>query len=191
MRFTSFKVIPAMLLAAGFLASSAQAGVINCGDSYRKASLGAADTCYAQTIGSTVKAWDLPAITGSSWTQVGELGSAGSNGWLSVSGWGANSASGGWAISQDFWATYGSALITMHVGGGQKDAVDNFEWVVTPEETSGNWLYSKLMGKGGGLSNIKLWGTGTPQPQVEAPESSSWLLLLVGLLSIALLRRKA
>ena len=188
MRFTSFNVIPAMLLAAGFLASSAQAGVIDCGDSYRKASLGAADSCYSQTIGSTVKAWDLASITGNSWTQVGELGAAGSDGWFSVSGWGSNAASGSWAISSAFWKTYGSALITMHVGGGQKDAVDNFEWVVTPEETSGNWLYSKLLGKGGGLSNIKLWGTGTPQ--VEVPESGSWLMLLIGLFSIAVLRRK-
>jgi len=189
MTLSRFKAIPALLLAAGFVASSANANVIQCGDNYRKASLGAADTCYAQTIGSTVKAGDLVSITGSSWTQVGELKSAGSDGWLSVSGWGGNSASGSWGISSDFWNTYGSALITMHVGGGQKDAVDNFEWIVTPENTSGSWTYSKLFGKGGGLSNIKLWGTGTPNVQV--PEPSSLLMIMLGLFSISLLRRKA
>ncbi|RYZ85818.1 MAG: hypothetical protein EOO68_29695, partial [Moraxellaceae bacterium] len=146
--------------------ATAQAGVVTCGDSYRTASLASAESCEAQTIGSTAKKADIDAIFGGSWTKVGEVKAAGANDWLSITGWGSSTASGTWAIDPAFWLTYGSAVISIHVGGGQKDAVDNFEWLVTPETLSGTWSYSKLTGKGGGLSNIKLWGSGTPTVDV-------------------------
>lgn len=183
-------VISAVALSVGFLASSANASLVQCGDVYRSASLDSADLCYAQTIGSTVKASDLTTITGSTWTQAGELTASGTDGLFTVTGtgWGTGSASGTWSISSAFWNTFGEALITMHVGGGQKNAVDNFEWTVSADNLSGTWSYSKLSGKGGGLSNIKLWGTGTPT--VHAPEPSTLLLMLLGLGSITLVRRK-
>ena len=183
------KAIGVSVLTLG-LWTSAQAGVISCGDTYRQASLGSAESCEAQTIGSTAKKADIDAIFGGSWTKVGELKAAGGNEWLSITGtgWGSGAASGTWAIDPAFWLTYGSAVISMHVGGGQKNAVDNFEWLVTPETLSGTWSYSKLTGKGGGLSNIKLWGSGTPT--VNVPEPGSVLLLLIGLLSVGVMRRR-
>ncbi|GGY83405.1 hypothetical protein GCM10011613_30370 [Cellvibrio zantedeschiae] len=154
-------------------AASTQATTISCGDKYRSASVSSADACTAQTLGSTAKADDLKGITGSNWTMVSGLSSNGTNGWFNVSSssWNGSSASGTWTINDLFWDNFTSALITMHVGGGQKDAVDNFEWLITPDSASGTFSYLRSSGKGGGLSNIKLWGTGTvlKDPVVQPP----------------------
>ena len=204
----------AVSLAGGMFVAGAFAGTINCSDSYRTASLSSASACYAQTLGSTAKGSDVDAITGGDWTKVSELTSSGTDGWFSVSGsgWGKASAAGSWSISDIFWDNFTSALITMHVGGGQKNAVDNFEWLITSATDLGSWSYSKLNGKGGGLSNIKLWGMGTPvktepvpvptpdptpSPTPDpaplhlttVPEPSPLLLILLGIAFIVLIRR--
>lgn len=181
-------VTPALLL---LLATTANAAPFACGDIYRQASLNSAESCSSQSLGSTVKAPKLTTLFGGTWVQQGELTGNGSNGLFSVSGsnWGNEDASGTWLINSSFWNTYGAALITMHVGGGQKNAVDNFEWVVTPNSLAGTWSYDKLKGKGGGLSNIKLWGSG--KPTVKVPESSALLLMLIGLFSLGFARRVA
>jgi hypothetical protein len=178
--------VPAVLL---FLSAIANAGLVACGDAYRQASLNSAESCLSQTIGSTVKQSDLTSLFGGTWVKQGELTGNGSNGLFSVSGssWGNEDVSGTWQIDSSFWNSYGAALITMHVGGGQKNAVDNFEWVVTPDSLSGTWSYDKLMGKGGGLSNIKLWGSG--KPTIKVPEPSALFLLLIGLFSLGFARR--
>lgn len=172
---------PILLL---LLSTSANAGLISCGDSYRQASLNSAESCSTYILGSTIKESDL-----SGWVKEGELKGNGSNDLFSVSGWGSDDVSGTWQINSSFWDTYGAALITMHVGGGQKNAVDNFVWVVTPDTLSGTWSYDKLSGKGGGLSNLKLWGSGTPT--VKVPEPSTLLLMLIGLFSLGFTRRVA
>jgi hypothetical protein len=178
--------VPAVLL---FLSAIANAGLVACGDAYRQASLNSAESCLSQTIGSTVKQSDLTSLFGGTWVKQGELTGNGSNGLFSVSGssWGNEDVSGTWQIDSSLWNSYGAALITMHVGGGQKNAVDNFEWVVTPDSLSGTWSYDKLKGKGGGLSNIKLWGSG--KPTIKVPEPSTLLLLLIGLFSLGFARR--
>jgi hypothetical protein len=172
---------PILLL---LLSTSANAGLISCGDSYRQASLNSAESCATYILGSTIKQSDL-----SGWVKEGELTGNGDNDLFSVSGWGSESDNGTWKINGSFWDTYGAALITMHVGGGQKNAVDNFVWVVTPDSLSGTWTYDKLKGKGGGLSNLKLWGSGTPT--VKVPEPSTLLLVLIGLFSLGFTRRVA
>jgi hypothetical protein len=179
---------PVLLL---LLSTAANAGLMTCGDTYRKASLNSAESCKSQTLGSTVKSSDLTAIFGGTWVKQGELTGNGSNGLFSVSGasWGNEDVNGTWLINSSFWNTYGSALITIHVGGGQKNAVDNFEFVVTPNSLSGTWSYDKLKGKGGGLSNIKLWGSG--KPTIKVPEPSALFLLLIGLFSLGFVRRVA
>lgn len=183
-----FKSVAASLLGAS-LSWAAHATVITCGDTYRTANLDSAESCKAQALGSTAKDADLTDLFGGTWTEVGELKGNGSNKLLSINGngWGSGSTSGSWAIDSSFWSTYGVALITMHVGGGQKNAVDNFEWIVTPDDLSGTWAYTKLLGKGGGLSNIKLWGSGTPT--IKVPESSTLMLLMLGLAGLGLSRR--
>ena len=185
------KSIGLLITSAAFWAVSANATLVSCGDSYRTASLDSAESCYSQIIGSTAKQQNINTIFGGSWTNVGELQTSGSNSFLTVSGsgWGAGNASGSWIIDPSFWNTFGAAVISMHVGGGQKNAVDNFEWLVTPETVSGLWSYTKSAGKGGGLSNIKLWGSGTPS--VKVPEPATLLLLLIGLMSVVLVRQKA
>ncbi len=178
--------VPTLLL---LLSTAANAGLVVCGDVYRQASLNSAESCVTKTLGSTVKQSDLNTLFSASWVKEGELKGNGSNDLFSVSGWGSESDNGTWQINSSFWNTYGAALITMHVGGGQKDAVDNFVWVVTPDSLAGTWTYDKLSGKGGGLSNIKLWGSGTPT--VKVPEPSTLLLMLIGLFSLGFARRVA
>lgn len=218
----NIKLLVSSSILSSVLVISTQASTISCGDTYRQASLGSSDLCYAQTLGSTAKAADVKAITGNSWNLVSGLNSSGTDGWFSVSGsgWGNATASGTWSINDLFWDNFTSALITMHVGGGQKNAVDNFEWLITPETLTGTFNYSKLAGKGGGLSNIKLWGMGTvlkpepvpvpppvinpiPEPyvpppvvpnnppkQVNVPEPNVLTLFALGLLGLMLARRK-
>jgi len=160
------------LIAASILSAAvAQAGTITCNDNYRTATLSNATSCFSQTLGSTAKASDLKTITGSSWSMVDALTSNGTDGWFTITGtgWGTGSATGTWSISDLFWDNFASAMITMHVGGGQKGAVDNFEWLITPESTSGIFSYLKTAGKGGGLSNFKLWGMGTPVKTEPTP----------------------
>jgi hypothetical protein len=175
----ALKSVKPLIIASCLLAGAyAEAGVISCGDSYRTASVSNATSCYSQNLGSTAKAGDVKAITGSSWSLVDALTSSGTDGWFTItgSGWGKSAASGTWSISDLFWDNFTSAMITMHVGGGQKNAVDNFEWLITPESSSGIFSYVKNRGKGGGLSNIKLWGMGTPvkaEPTPTNPEPAA------------------
>jgi len=188
MKVNSLSKTLAVALFGWSLSLAANAGLMTCGDSYRTASLDSADSCQAQRLSTTVKDSDLTSLFGGSWTQVGELKANGTDKMFSVSGtgWGSGSASGSWAIDSSFWSTYGIALITMHVGGG-RNGVDNFEWVVTPEDLSGTWSYAKLSGNGGGLSNIKLWGSGTPI--IKVPESGTLMLMFLGLAGVVSTRR--
>lgn len=174
----------------GMVALPAQALPISCGDSHRVASLDTADSCTSQKIGSTVHASDINAIFGGTWTIVGELKSTGSSGLLSGTGtgWGQGTASGTWLIDPNFWNQYGFAVISMHVGGGNTNYVDSFEWRIINADTSGTWTYTKLNGTAGGMSNLQLWGSGKPTTKV--PEPSSVLLMMLGLASLVVARRK-
>src|SRR4051812_7859536 len=80
------KSIGLLVTSAAFWAASANATLVSCGDTYRKASLDSAESCSAQIIGSTAKQQDINAIFGGSWTNVGELKTSGANSFLIVSG---------------------------------------------------------------------------------------------------------
>lgn len=184
-------IVPALCL-VGAVALPAQATPItpaSCGDTHRTASLDAALSCNAQKIGSTVKASDIGNIFGGSWTIAGELTSGGSSGFLTGTGtgWGTGTASGTWGINSNFWSQYGSAVISMHVGGGNTNYVDSFEWRIITADTAGTWNYTKLNGNAGGMSNLQLWGSGKPTKKV--PEPSSALLMMLGLVSLFVARR--
>lgn len=139
----------------------------------------------------TLKAEDITHFYGDVWESAGELaGSNGTDGFLTATsavGWGSIPNNGTWAIDAAFWTMFDSAVITMHVGGGQYSP-DNWAWLMSDGAESGTWDLSKLnpSSNGGGLSNIVLWGVrgeNVPEPGVVA-------LLAIGLLGMVAVRRK-
>lgn len=101
--------------------------------------------------------------------------------------WG-NSASGTWTINDlNFWTTFGSVAISMHVGNGGGDP-DHFIWLIEQGELSGTWSYTRGNTGGGGLSNLKLYAAGTGSRVPDA--GTSVVLLGAGLLGIGALRRR-
>lgn len=172
-------------------ASAANAGLITCEPSdQRVATLGDALECKTDVDINLNDADDLNALfeTNYAWIKEGELTAEGSDDLFSVAtdSWGTD-VTGTWAIDSSFWNVYSRAVITMHVGhgGGNPDA---FAWVITPGQTSGSFTYERVGGKGGGLSNMFLFGSGTPN--ITLPESNIGILLVIGLLSIFFARRR-
>ncbi len=169
----------------------ASAGAVQCEPSdQRVAILGDAVECKTQNSINLNSSEDLNNLFGVnySWLKEGELTAAGSNDLFSVSsnGWGTD-VTGQWFIDASFWTMYSTAVITMHVGqgGGNPDA---FAWIITPGQTQGDFSYKVIAGTGGGLSNLFLFGTGTGS---SVPESNQLMLLLIGLASLVMARRRA
>lgn len=159
----------------------------------RQASLDSAESGFFGT--GNPNAGTIAGYFGGVWTQAGELTGNGNNGLFTVQvtsgSWGASApVSGTWAIDSSFWTTYGVAVISMHVGGGAPGDInepDHFAWLVTPGELSGTWNYIQNLGNGGGLSNIKLWGSGEP---TRVPDSASTLALIgLGLAGLGVVAR--
>lgn len=176
---------------AAMCASAASAGLITCmPDDQRVASLDDAIECRTQNSINLNDSNDLNSLFGTNynWIKEGELTAEGNNDLFSVDtdSWGTD-VMGTWYIDDSFWDTYGRAIITMHVGegGGNPDA---FAWLITPGETSGYFSYERVAGKGGGLSNMFLFGSGTPD--IKVPEPHIGLLLLIGVMSIYFARRR-
>lgn len=104
--------------------------------------------------------------------------------------WGSGSASGTWSLASSFWSTYGSAVISIHVGNGGGDP-DHFSFLLAQGATTGTWSYQKISGGGGGLSNLRLFATESPTPNdpPSVPDGGSTLLLLAaGIGALELLR---
>lgn len=160
----------------------------------RTASLGSATKGFAVgDVTGTPQAGDVHDLFGGTWFKEGELTAPGTNDWLTVtlapgSSWGNGPLTGTWEINPLFWATYGSAVITMHVGNGAGDP-DWFLWEVTSQATSGTFSYERKSGGGGGLSNLFLWGSGTPT-RTNVPDAGATLGLLALSLSVAGMARR-
>lgn len=180
---------------AGVLAllcvSAVNAGVIVCEpDDERVAWLGDAVECKTQNAINLNDSDDLNALFGTDyvWVKEGELTTEGSNDLFTVDtdSWGTD-VNGLWYIAPSFWTTYSRAIITMHVGQGGGDP-DAFAWLITSDTTEGSFSYNVVAGKGGGLSNLFLFGSGIPE--IRIPEPQIGLLLLIGLFSIFFTRRR-
>jgi hypothetical protein len=182
-----------LVLVTGWCASFAFAGVITClPDNQRVATLSDAIECKtlnSVNLNSPAQIDALYDDLGDPWVKEGELTGAGINDLFTVAAdsWGVD-VEGQWYIADSFWDTYSRAVITMHVGhgGGNPDA---FAWLITPGETSGYFSYERISGTGGGLSNLFLFGSGTPILRVAEPNIV--LLLFMGLLSLFVARCRA
>ena len=172
--------------------------MVTCGSEQRTASIDSAS--YCETGLKNPKVVDIntnfKSVTG--WENVGELTSNGTDQFLSANltlgSWGSSSIEGNWQIDRNFWSTYDQAVISMHVGHG-KGGPDHFSWLIIDDSTMGTWSYDLLSGKGGGLSNFKLWGANTPNTKeilssVSVPEPASILLMGLGLIGIIRVRTK-
>lgn len=136
---------------------------------------------------------EVSSLFGGSWVKEGELTGNGTNDLFSVvlttGSWGQSNVAGTWTLDDSFWTVYGLAVITMHVGHGNGNP-DYFAWSLTQGATSGTFEYRDLDGRGGGLSNLFLFGSGTPDPRTVVSESGLNALLVIGLLAMFFVRRR-
>ena len=136
----------------------------------------------------------VEADLGGDWTEVGEVVDPGNasnpavfNVALTSGSWGGGPViTGTYSIDPSFWSTWGMGAISAHVGGGQ-GVTDHWTFKVDPNTLSGDWNYLVNNSNGGGLSNLKLFGTGEG---VKVPELSTLLLLGTGLAMVGLKRRR-
>ena len=158
------------------------------GVGFRSATLDSAVAGSGHTGSGNATVTDIEGYYGGDWTERGSVESGSgsglfSDGLLSVnvtSGqFGVNKASGTWTVSSSFWTTYGEGAISIHVGNGNGEP-DHFAWKLTPGLLSGTWDYDGTPLRGGGLSNIKLYstGTGTTVNPTNVPEGGSSIALL-------------
>ena len=194
-------------IAAGLAlwAASADAASITCptaGTFDRQATMTNVEACkYVGPITGTPDASSVATQFGGSWTNEGGVTGNASNDLLTVGlnsgAWGALPVAGTLNLDDAFWSMYGRAVITIHLGNGSGDP-DWFFFELTHGATAADFSVVKISGGGGGLSNINLWGSGTPFEQcdepctpVVTPEPGSLLLLGTGLMVFAArLRRR-
>ncbi|TGN41913.1 PEP-CTERM sorting domain-containing protein [Marinobacter confluentis] len=180
-------------LSANALAAPITVTGDTCGAPDRTATFSDATTCIYEDGTNFNNEGDIDGLfPGDSWTYAGELTGAGSDSFFTIDvisgSFGSSPVNGEWAIADSFWDTYSEAVVSMHVGQGG-GAPDAWAWELASNATSGTWSYQVNSGTGGGLSNIKLFGRGTP---VTVPEPGSLALLGLGLVClIGMAKRKA
>lgn len=154
----------------------------------RQASLADASQGWYGTGNATVQDVESYFPTLSPWTERGSVSPSSGSGTGIYEGnaltvnvltgsFGGTDVTGTWTINDtSFWSSYGNAAISMHVGNGAGDP-DHFVWLIDQGKTTGTWSYRVFSGGGGGLSNLKLYSSGTA---TKVPDGG-YTLVLVGL----------
>jgi hypothetical protein len=109
---------------------------------------------------------------------------------VTTGNWGSGGPlTGTWTINDpSFWTTYGFAAISLHVGNGNGDP-DHWIWNITTGALTGSWDYEDFDGRGGGLSNLKLFSHGEGTTTVVPDGGASLALMGLSLLGIGVSRR--
>jgi hypothetical protein len=183
--------------------ATAEASSITCAGSDRSFSLGDATLCR-QGSDANPKPELINAQGGiwtGSWSNEGELKGTGTDDLFGINvlagSYGGGDVSGTWTIAQEFWNTWSSGVISAHVGQGGGDP-DWWLFLLEPGDTAGSWSYVLNSGTGGGLSNIKLWGSGRLPAQTSTsttdmitnPEPATLILFGSGLAGVAFAFRR-
>lgn len=135
------------------------------------------------------------------WVKRGEVVSSTSGGLndifkvtLTSGSWGGSPVSGTWEITDaNFWSTYNSGAISLHVGGGSFKDYNAYIWLLTPNLLQGTFSIQNGINNGGGLSNLFLYGSpeGSNPPPTTVPDSGTTLVLLgAALLGLAGFRNR-
>jgi len=171
-------------------------------DEYREAELTVATDGFTGSGNATAATLNLGIDGLAPWTErgsaEGDEGDSGEivDGWLTLNltdgEWGSREASGTWEINHpSFWAEHENAAISMHVGNGNGEP-DHFVWLLQQGLSSGSWSYDGSEFKGGGLSNMKLYSSGSrPPPTTRIPDGGLTVALLaLGLAGLAGLKQR-
>jgi len=188
------------LMAMALVPATASASPITCGSQYRILTVTNVSSC-AYGDAANPNEGTIAGILGGTWTNEGAVAEAdGANDLLTVtvgSTWGPES-NGTFTIDPSFWSTWGRGALSFHVGQGQFGP-DYWVFELVPNTAGGTFDLDRLtQGGGGGLSNLVLFGSGSPNvnqtcegPCASAvPEPASLMLLGMGLTGIAVVMRR-
>ena len=188
----------AFLMAAG----ESQAVYISYTSLDRTAGLGDATSVNVGTGNATAAVVNATLPTGNAldpWVERGSVAGGNAGPGVIVDGdltvevltgnWGSSGPiTGKWTINNiNFWSTYGYGAISLHVGNGQGDP-DHWIWELANGAMTGTFDYEDFDGRGGGLSNLKLYSHG--EGRTNMPDGGASVALLgLGLAGLGASRR--